>query len=226
MPSRKDSPARWWVAPALWRPGNRAAQRAAHDWIRPRGVVRIEACGAACDARDSPLSGHVDTLLLCRPSGRRDRHCCFGRPQTANRSLGWPEPSRAECPAFVKPEVFDRPPGPARKAGGSPVLADSRGAASRGLGLRSRRRGCGGSAPAWSRCSYSPGDRENRANASPATPTSGLAASMGRCTPGDSGVRWWILQRTDVERSCKGERPVLVIPLVETRTLSLPTALP
>ena len=54
------------------------------------------------------------------------------------------------------PIDLQRQPG----SGSIPIL-DARTAPGPGRGLRSRWRGCGGSAPVWSRCSYRPGDCEN-----------------------------------------------------------------
>ena len=43
--------------------------RGAGDRFRPRGVVQIESCVAPAMGQDSPLSGDVDRLLVCRRWG-------------------------------------------------------------------------------------------------------------------------------------------------------------
>lgn len=72
-----------------------------------------------------------------------------------------------------------------------------------GLGLRSRRRGCGGSGPVWLRCSYSPVTAKN-VRTPHARRRRPCRCRIGRCTPGDSGVRWWIPIETALADGLRG----------------------
>jgi hypothetical protein len=65
---RTRSPAQARPRPSHRRPGDRAAQRAARS-DSPERSRRDRGLRSTCDGQDSPLSGYVDTLLLCRPGG-------------------------------------------------------------------------------------------------------------------------------------------------------------